>query len=436
MSSPTHENRNNAGVEVQTLSPRIRKSILYSPAWMVAFGLAVRIICIYAQGWYRLDAKHWMGFEMASIGRSLTLGQGFASPWEGSTGPTAWTAPLYPWLISLVFRVFGVFSHGAALALFTFNSFFSALTSWTIYRIACRTFNPKVGAWSGWLWALSPYAIYWSVVWIWETTLSTFLLSLLFLLTLELEGDDRLWRWARYGLLWGIVALTNTSMLSWLPFAGCWLAYKLYRDNKRFIVPVAVSAVLFWAVITPWLVRNYVVFGQLIFVRGDLGTELRVGNNPEATGVWVQSYHPGNNPQLFARYRQMGEVSFNTEQKQLATQWIAKNPGRFLWLVYRKFFFYWGGHPESLVRFFEPLYLCLSVLGIAGLVTAVRQRASGMFLFTTLILFYPLIYYITFPNDRYHHPIEPELLVLAVWQLLRPASQLNRESQARRPELD
>ena len=52
-----------------------------------------------------------------------------------------------------------------------------------------------------------------------------------------------------------------------------------------------------------------------------------------------------------------------------------------------------------------------------------------MFLFTTLVLFYPLIYYITFPNDRYHHPIEPELLVLAVWQLLRPARQLNRESQ-------
>lgn len=389
---------------------------------MVAVALSVRIVCIFALGWYRLDAKHWMAFEMANIGRSLALGHGFASPWGGSTGPTAWTAPLYPWLISLAFRVFGIFSHGAALALFTFNCVFSALTCWTIYRIARRVFNAKVAIWSGWLWAVFPYAIYWPIVWIWETALSAFLLSLLFLLTLEMEHDNRLWPWVRYGLLWSVVALTNTSMLSWLPFAGCWLAYQLYRENKRFIVPVAMSAVVFWVVITPWLVRNYVVFDRLVFLRGDLGSELYVGNNSEATGVWVESYHPGNNPQLLAQYKQMGEVSFDRKQGKLARKWIAENPGRFLWLIYRKFFAFWGGHPEPLMRFFEPLYLGLSVLGIAGLAVAIRQRIPGMFLFTTLIVFYPLVYYITFPYDRYRHPIEPELLVLAV-SLLAPGVQ-------------
>ena len=44
----------------------------------------------------------------------------------------------------------------------------------------------------GMVWALLPYSIYWSVVWVWETSLSAFLLSLLFLLTLEMEDDDRL----------------------------------------------------------------------------------------------------------------------------------------------------------------------------------------------------------------------------------------------------
>jgi 4-amino-4-deoxy-L-arabinose transferase-like glycosyltransferase len=392
-------------------------SIFYSPAWMVAVGLTVRLLCILAIGWYRLDAKHWMAFEMANIGHSLALGHGFASPWGGSTGPTAWTAPLYPWLVSLAFRVFGVFSPGAALALFTFNSVFSALTSWTIYHIARRIFNPKVASWSGWIWAVFPYAIYWSVAWIWETTLSTFLLSLLLLLTLEMKGDNRLGSWTRYGLLWGIVALTNTSIVSWLPFAGCWLAYRLYREKKRFILPVALGAFVFWAAIVPWLMRNYIVFNHLVFIRGDLGSELRVGNNPEAAGEWVATYHPGNNPRLMAQYKQMGEVAFNADQGKLAVEWIAANPGKFLWLMYRRFFSYWGGQPEMLLRFFEPLYLCLSVLGIAGLVAAVRHRVHGIFLLTTLIVFYPLVYYITFPADRYRHPIEPELLILAVWLL-------------------
>jgi hypothetical protein len=35
-----------------------------------------------------------------------------------------------------------------------------------------------------------------------------------------------------------------------------------------------------------------------------------------------------------------------------------------------------------------------------------------------LLIFYPLIYYITFAFDRYHHPIEPELIILAVWAVM------------------
>ena len=193
--------------------------------------------------------------------------------------------PLYPWLISLAFRAFGVFSHAAAFAMLVFNSVFSALTSWTIYRIARRVFNETVAVWSGWVWALLPYSIYWSVTWIWETSLSAFLLSLLFMLTLEMEGDDRLSSWFGYGLLWGIAALTNTSVIAWLPFSGCWLAYQLHRRGKRFVVPVVLGAVVFWATLTPWLVRNYSVFGKPIFVRGDLGVELRVGNNPAGRGL-------------------------------------------------------------------------------------------------------------------------------------------------------
>ena len=56
--------------------------------------------------------------------------------------------------------------------------------------------------------------------WIWETSLSAFLLSLLFMLTVEMEGDERTSSWIGYGLLWGIAALNNPSALGFLPFAG------------------------------------------------------------------------------------------------------------------------------------------------------------------------------------------------------------------------
>ena len=136
---------------------------------------------------------------------------GFSSPFGGNTGPSAWTAPVYPWIVSLAFRAFGSYSPGSAFAILSFNSLFGALTCWTIYRTALRMFNPKVAIWAGWVWAFYPDTISWSVKWIWETSLSAFLLSLLFMLTVEMEGDERTSSWMGYGVLWGVAALTNPA---------------------------------------------------------------------------------------------------------------------------------------------------------------------------------------------------------------------------------
>ena len=405
-------------------------SFLYSPLWMVVLGVVVRLAALFAWGIHRFVVSYWVQFEMADIGYSLFLGRGFSSPWYINTGPTAWTAPFYPWLVSLVFSVFGPFNDASAIALLTFNSVFSALTCWTIYRIALRLFGQKVAVCSGWIWAVFPFAIYWSVTWIWETTLSTFLLSLLFLLTLEMDGDDRLWPWVRYGVVWGICALTGTSLLIWLPFSGCWLAYRLYRGGKRFLVPAILSAVVFWAVITPWLVRNYVVFHKFILIRGDLGSELRAGNNPLAEGSWVREYRAGNNPVLMAEFQRMGEVAHDAKQRRLAIEWIEENPARFASLSCRRFYYFWFSNSLSEVATFRPVLFFLTPLSIAGLVVAIRRRIPCMFLFATLLLFYPLVYYFTFPTDRYRHTIEPEMVMLATYWLVTEGKSKSEKSES------
>jgi len=43
------------------------------------------------------------GAEICSIADHIVRGQGFSSPFHQDTGPTAWIAPAYPYLVSLVF---------------------------------------------------------------------------------------------------------------------------------------------------------------------------------------------------------------------------------------------------------------------------------------------------------------------------------------------
>jgi len=408
--------------------------IVRSPASMVLVAFVVRILGSVLTGSYRFTGL-WDLFEMANLGRALALGHGFSSPYAVNTGPSALAPPIYPWIASLAFRAFGVFTAASGFAMVVFNSVFSALTCWTIYRIARRLFNENIAVWSGWVWAFLPYAIYYSIAWIWETSLSAFLLSLLFLLTLQMEGDARLWSWFRYGVLWGVAALTNTALVAWLPFSGIWLAYKLHRGGKRFLVPVVFSAVIFWITLSPWLVRNYVVFGKIVFVRDNFGNELRSGNNPLAEGWKVSSYDAFRNPSLAPLTRSIGEPAVSEAQGKQAKAWIEANPGRFAVLCVWRFYYYWAGLPRTWTGLPLPpskqiknlFYLASSLLGIAGLFLVLKKRMPGRFLLATLILFYPLTYYISVPEPRYRHAIEPELLILAVFLLWSLAARLRRQ---------
>ncbi len=420
------------------------QTILRSPGWMVLVAFVVRVGWIALAHTYRIrTTEHNFGFgwETGRIAYSLAHGMGFSSPFGGDTGPSAWTAPVYPWVVSLAFRIFGDYSHASAFALLTFNSVFAALTSWTIYRTALRIFGRTVAMWSGWVWALYPDMIFWAVKWIWETSLSAFLLSLLFMLTVEMEGDERLSSWLGYGLIWGIEALSNPAALSFLPFAGCWLAYQLHRRGKRFVVPALLSAVVFWMTIMPWLVRDYRVMGHFVLIRDNAGNELRIGNNPLAEGQYVLAYHPSQNALLLAKYQHMGEYAFSADQGRLAKQWIAGNPRQFAVITLRRVYYFWNGIPrlaqqQWLAELKNSHILLLSVLGIWGLLLALKRRVHGVFLFATLLACYPLIYYVCFPEPRYRHPIDPELLILGVYLVSESKLRAPAKAEQELSELD
>ena len=79
-----------------------------------------------------------------------------------------------------------------------------------------------------------------------------------------------------------------------------------------------------------------------------------------------------------------------------------------------------AGLPATLLSpwdFRSSLFLASSVLALWGLGRALRQKRLGAWLFGGLVLTYPTVYYFVFPRlrTRYRHPIEPELLILAVF---------------------
>ena len=60
----------------------------------------------------------------------------------------------------------------------------------------------------------------------------------------------------------------------------------------------------------------------------------------------------------------------------------------------------------------EVTLATLAFIGFAGLL---RRRKVEAWFFAPALLVYPVVYYITFPDARYRHPIEPLMLMLAVY---------------------
>lgn len=394
-----------------------------SPGWIVAIAFLLRVGWIVIGHTYKFksaDNNFGFGWEMGRIGASLSSGHGFSSPFGPATGPTAWEPPLYPYLIGGVFQVFGIYTRTSAFVLLVINSAFSALTCIPIFLIARRIFSKSVAVGSAWAWALLPNVMYWCTKWVWETSLSALLLSTLLWLALTLEDREGWLPWLEFGLLWGIAALNSTVLLSFLPASGLWAWYRRAKQGKTSFARVVFSATVFVACITPWLVRNYETFGQFIFIRDNFGAELRMGNGNGADGTWMEYLHPTQDAYALRQYENMGELAYIAMRKRQALDYIKADDARFAGLCVKRFVYYWGGPPKATRPWWmndlkNSLFLASSVLMFWGLGRALRQRNPGGWLLFWLMLLYPAVYYVVFPSPRYRVPIEPEMVILAVF---------------------
>jgi hypothetical protein len=222
-------------------------------------------------------------------------------------------------------------------------------------------------------------------------------------------------------------------MLSFLPFCGLWIWRRRFKQGLPSLAGVLLSSVIFFLVLSPWLVRNYQVFGRFIFIRDDFGLQFRLGNNNMADGMLIATLQPNLNRLEFEKFQHLGEIGYEAECKRLAFDWIRSHPGRFATISLKRFFYYWNGVPrptDSVAPwdFRSSLFLASSVLAIWGLGRALRQKRPAAWLFAGLVATYPTVYYFVFPHARYRHPIEPELFILVVFVLCEARGRSGRLS--------
>ena len=374
------------------------------------------------------------GWEMGRIARALATGRGYADPFAGHTGPTAWVTPLYPLLMAAVFKLTGIYTLTSAWILLTLNSLFSALTVFPMAAIGRRCFaasGPAPAAsirrWAVWLWALYPAVMQYAVRWVWETSLSTLLFTCAFALALRMHqrSPDRPGRfagrdWVLFGLIWAAIALANPALVLFLPFAGIWILTGAGSALPRGLAGATLSAVIFLVILAPWTVRNTRIFHHFVPLRANFGAELCLGNGPGATGFLMEYDHPQKDPQQLRVYTAMGEYRYAQMRGEVAKRAIRDDPGLFVRNTLKRLDFFWFGVPSAsgnaASQFFRSLnFGFLSLAGLLGLLLALRRRVYGAWLFAFAFLTLPAVYYFVTVHARFRHPLEPLIALLGVF---------------------
>jgi len=400
-----------------------RRSLL----WMVVVALVLRLIVMSFLYPERTDPyrDHWrLGGEAGRIARSIAEGAGFSNPLFGQTGPTAWLAPVFPYLLAGIFKIFGIYSKTSAIAALALDCLFSALTCIPIYFIAKKHFGEVTAAWAGWGWAFFPYAIFFSADFIWATTLTTLLMTLVFLSALYLENSSSVWPWVGFGALSGLGGLTDPVVMSVAPFLGAWAWYRLYKSGQRWLAPGLGAVLVVTLVVSPWFIRNYETFHKVIPFRSCLGLEVYFGNNQDSWHWGPPGYHPSDNENEWREYQQLGEIAYVNKKFHEGLAFIDSHRLLYVRQTLRRVVYLWTGYWSLSPRYLheEPadpfnIVFCtgLTVLTLIGLRRAWRLDTAIAMPYVIVFLFFPVIYYLTHPEDYYRRPIDPQYVVLAAY---------------------
>ncbi len=384
-----------------------------------------------------MNPDHIHCWEQGNVARALLAGRGFGSPFV-SDQLSAVMPPVFPVIVAVAFKLFGVHNPTSIFAVHAFNCLISALACIPLYLIARRSFGERVARWTVWGWAVNPYGIYFAAAWAWSTHLLLFCLLWLIYLAQEMEVSPRLGLWAGFGLLAGFAGLTEPSVLLVVPFLMALAAWRLMKAGKQWLAPGLIASVVLAATISPWMIRNALVFHRFIPMRDSMGLELWMGNNGYTERWTSDQLHPLHDMQELADYNSMGEVAYMDHKAAQAKAYIAAHPGWYAWTSLRRaiylWFGFWSFDPEYLQM--EPLDLAnipfattLTLLSVLGLSLAWSSKHFDGIRFAGVMFLLPIMYYFSHPEPYHLRPLDPLIVMLGMFAILTVRERVKARSR-------
>ena len=276
----------------------------------------------------------------------------------GESGEVFIRAPLYPYLVAAIYRIFGPDTMYPRLI----QLLLGAMLTYPIYLIARRIFGYKEAIAAAAIWALYGPMIFFEGE-LFETSLTTAAIFGAFFFWNNALARSRLLHYAVTGLLLGAAVILKPNSALFILVLLIWQLFFNRGDEKR----IKHSSVFFMAaliVILPVTLRNAIVGKEFVPVAAYGGLNIYIGANEHADGVsavipdaveteidleWGRQHHATALTAMSIRLarEETGEDITPAEASDYwygqALKFAVKNPLKFAWLNIKKAVLYFNG---------------------------------------------------------------------------------------------
>lgn len=355
-------------------------------------------------------------------------------------------APLYPYFLGVLYRVFGQ----NYLLVRLIQGFMGSASCMLIYLLARRTFNFAVAFGSGIAAAFYPMLIYYDGELL-ITGLIVFLDLLLIVSLLKAEETGTAATFLLSGFLLGLSAIARPNILLFLPPVVLWIllaGFPKHKVHRRILFSVSVLAAC-CAAIAPVTVRNYIVGKDFVPISSQAGINFYIGNNPHSDGVtavapgmrgtWRGGYEDAIRMANRAEGRTLKPSEVSDYWMRRGIDFMRRSPSAYSRLLAKKAWLFFRGQELSnnkdiyffgrrtgllrLLLFERPIYFpfgIVSALSLLGMFLSLKDWKK-LFLLHSFVISYAVSVIIFFITSRYRMPVIPILLIFsgyAVWRVL------------------
>jgi 4-amino-4-deoxy-L-arabinose transferase-like glycosyltransferase len=391
------------------------------------FGLAVLALVLRLSFVLTVERKQFLFDDTSfyhTIASQLAEGNGFS---QLNGDPTAAWPPVWPFLLSLVYRVFGSDPTAGEV----FNAFIGAATVPLLYFVARRALGRREAIFAGLFLALMPGQIFWNDVLLSETVA---VFEVVGFMALMIVLPERRLSWAAIGVAVGIAALTRGDgwFLIVIPIAIAWRQLPGREVAIRTAIALGVAVLC----VAPWTIRNADKMHAFVPVSNNFAATFWSGHSSQADGY--AQYAP---PELIAKAEALKGPQREIERSKIlrrdATKWMVHHPLQEIELIPAKLLALSSGDSNTIAVWVAPNddRQALSSVAQARLgqladlfwfgllaMTVLSVLAFGRVLWRNRILLGSLAFicvglflygWLFYGNFRYHAPLEPLMILIA-----------------------